>query len=309
MDVLNSLRAPYLLGFQNSSMMTAPLEQAYCHWLTKERYSGTGQIVELGCFLGSLSRALLNGLAENSVEAAREAKVQVYDHFHWDPVMSTWTEGLELSRRPKVGENYQWLYEEFMADSLSKLDISTIDFITQQPALSEPVEVLVVDVMKSLEIANNVAQAFFPKMIPGGMIVHQDYLHFYHGWIHLLTWRLRHRLKLSWLGARVALVALEVTEAIPEEECRVFQASPEEAADEIIEAYAWNRAVFPQTFEPVLRAAEVFLLIKSGLGDSLGMERYLEAKALGFSDQEAFQSMNEFCRDWDISWKGLDCAK
>ena len=294
---LQDLIGTYREGYTPASMMTPPIEQAYAHWLVREAYQGSGALVELGCFLGSLSRPLLNGLRENSAERAQSTALQVYDRFLWDSSMDEWTDKLKLKKRPADGESYEYLYEDFMQGYLDRLNIHTVDFIEEKPSTPN-IEVLVVDVMKGFEIADNVAQAFFPKVIPGGVIVHQDYMTFAHGWIHLLTWRLRDYLRPVWLSKWSAMTSFEVISPIDEADCFTFRSFPPESPDEILEAFQWNKEVFASSeeVEIVLSAAEVFFLIMSHHGDTVGYEKYREAESKGWLEHQAFKDMVKYCR-------------
>jgi|TARA_B110000438_G_scaffold115582_1_gene113234 hypothetical protein len=110
-EEIEKLRLNYREKYNQAQMMTAPVEHAYCHWLIKNHYTGHADIVELGCFLGSMSRALVNGLKENQTPSAHERKIQVYDRFVWIENMDQWTAGLKLENRPEIGSSYKPLYE------------------------------------------------------------------------------------------------------------------------------------------------------------------------------------------------------
>lgn len=46
--------------------------------------------------------------------------------------------------------------------------------------------------MKSWELANSVLRNFFPALRPGlSLVHHQDFVHFFTPWIHLIMYRLR----------------------------------------------------------------------------------------------------------------------
>jgi hypothetical protein len=76
--------------------MTSSNEQAYLRWLVARRFSGQGAIVELGCWLGSLTSSLAMGLRENPHHAVTKIHVRsvrlgtqhggdgfVRDYFRW----------------------------------------------------------------------------------------------------------------------------------------------------------------------------------------------------------------------------------
>jgi hypothetical protein len=302
---LDGLINRYTATYELASMMAPPVEQAYCHWVAQQCFKGRGELVELGCFLGSLSRPLLNGLGETKEAAASQSTLQVYDRFLWDSSMDHWARALQLEKRPVDGGSFQFLYEQFMEGYLDRLKIHCIDFTVEKPP-AETIEVLLVDVMKGFEITDNAAQAFFPKIIPGGLIIHQDYMNFAHGWIQVLTWRLRKHLRPVWVSPSSSMTAFEVISPIDEADCFVLESLPPPSPEIILEAYEWNRNEFPKEHEIVLEASEIFLLIMSGHGDTVGYDKYQAAKAKGWEKHHSFEHMIQFCKQWNFSWRGLE---
>jgi predicted O-methyltransferase YrrM len=63
--------------------MLSQEEKQYLTWLTAEKFEGWGAIVELGCWLGSSSIALAEGLRRRD----STAKIHSFDRFVWEPYM------------------------------------------------------------------------------------------------------------------------------------------------------------------------------------------------------------------------------
>jgi hypothetical protein len=53
-------------------------------WLARAAYRGDGAIVDLGCWLGGSTAALVDGLRENPRPAARSRRVQTCARIRWE---------------------------------------------------------------------------------------------------------------------------------------------------------------------------------------------------------------------------------
>ncbi len=303
----------YAGKYDPDTMMALPEEHAYVHWLVREKYTGRAGLVELGCFLGSMTRSLLAGLGENTAIPAERQRLAVYDRFLWFPAMKQWVEKDAGDAYPEIGDSYRYLFERKFEPVMDRLEIHEVDF--SDTVIDPPeVEILIIDVMKGFDIAENVAKSFFPKVIPGGVLFNQDYLHYVHGWIPLLTWHLRDHLKLAWLHPNpdVCTVVFEVTRSIPAEKCVTltdcFSMNPRIPRNpkEILEAFSWNRGLFPADKEPLLLASEIFLLAMTGYADPFARERLELADSRGWLEQTVFRDLlGRVSRmTWKNNWFG-----
>src|SRR5687768_3967310 len=59
--------------------MTKPAERQMFYWMTRDRYTGAGAVVELGCWLGAGTAALAAGLRDRG----RPARLVAVDRFVW----------------------------------------------------------------------------------------------------------------------------------------------------------------------------------------------------------------------------------
>lgn len=163
-----------------------------CNWFrtyAADIYSGAGAIVDLGCFVGSTTICLAQGLSAN--RAAKTAKIHAYDRFLWEDWMQSWWQAKALPAPELEADSF---LPEFL-----KQTSPWKDRIIVHPgdlALSSwdngPIEFLLVDVMKSSEVAEAIARSFFCFLVPGkSYVAHQDFAHSWTSWIHLLQFRLR----------------------------------------------------------------------------------------------------------------------
>jgi hypothetical protein len=163
-----------------------------CDWFrtyAADIYSGTGAIVDLGCFVGSTTICLAQGLSAN--RAAKTARIHAYDRFLWEDWMQSWWEAKGLPTPELEADSF---LPEFLKQTSPWKDQIIVH--PEDLAVSRwdngPIEFLLVDVMKSSDVAESVARNFFGFLIPGkSYIAHQDFAHSWTSWIHLLQFRLR----------------------------------------------------------------------------------------------------------------------
>lgn len=198
--------------------MTSLTERAYFAWHAREIFAGRGEIVDLGAWFGSTTATLASGLAENHRLAARRRSVHAYDRFVWEDWMSDY-DGLAAFGPYVPGDSFLAEFERVVAPWRDRIEVHASD-LEAEVWNGDPIEVLLVDAMKSWSLAEHITATFFGALIAGtGYVIHQDFANAYTPWIHLLTYRLR--------------THLEVAEDIPGSETVVFRvARPLEAGSE-----------------------------------------------------------------------------
>ena len=96
--------------------MTTRWEQAYLRRYAQKKYSGQGEIVDLGCWLGSSTTALAMGLKNNRKVNAQERRIHAYDLFIWD---SQWEKTYRnipwKTKKPKNGDTFLDEYMEIIS--------------------------------------------------------------------------------------------------------------------------------------------------------------------------------------------------
>jgi hypothetical protein len=163
-----------------------------CDWFrtyAADIYSGAGAIVDLGCFVGSTTISLAQGLRSN--RAAKTSKIHAYDNFLWEDWMQRWWEAQGLAP-PELED------DSFLSEFLKRTSPWKDQIIVHREDLAVsrwddgPIEFLLVDAMKSSELAQSITRNFFRFLIPGkSHVAHQDFAHWLTSWIHLLQFRLR----------------------------------------------------------------------------------------------------------------------
>jgi hypothetical protein len=180
-------------GLQDLCGMTWLSERKYLQDYAQNDYSGAGEIVELGCWLGSLTVPLLLGLKQNKVAAKGFDTVHAYDLFQWSAWMEPHYNEKMFSRHPKPGESFlaEFLHQVLPYDTEGRLVVHAGDLL-RAGWCGRKIEMLVVDVMKSWDLANGVLKDFYSCLIPGqSYVFHQDFSHCWTPWIHLIQYHLR----------------------------------------------------------------------------------------------------------------------
>src|SRR5262249_37972012 len=90
--------------------MTNYNEQEYLRQYASKTYSGAGDIVDLGCWLGATTIALAQGLAENRKGSSLTTKIHAYDLFVWQTWMDRYAD--QCTNRYHRGESFLGEFEQ-----------------------------------------------------------------------------------------------------------------------------------------------------------------------------------------------------
>jgi hypothetical protein len=250
-------------------------------------YTGAGAIVDLGCFVGSSTIAFAEGLLANDKVA--DSRVHAYDRFVWNDFFKAWWEKKALPS-PRV------IDDSILAEFLHRTSRWKDQIVVHQEDLNRtrwngaPIEFLLIDAMKSAELAEAIARAFYPYLMPGvSYVAHQDFWHYFTSWIHLLQFRLRD--------------CFEVVADVPKSGTVVFRCLKTPTADdlsglpfssapsrEIEEAFAYSLGLVSEDKWPNIIAAKAMAYIHRGELDKaqeLLKETYAGTQSLGLEKVRA----------------------
>lgn len=160
--------------------MIQPEEADYYVWLGGH-YTGRGEVVEIGPWLGASTVHILDGLAPNPEFGDR--RLNVYDDFVW---RSVWMDpGLpDVGRRPDNGESFQPLFEEYTAEYATRMEVRRCRLATEPANASlpefgwdgRPIEFAFIDTGRHMEINQVWWERLEPAFIPGvTLLVLQDW--------------------------------------------------------------------------------------------------------------------------------------
>lgn len=159
--------------------MLVPDELRLLNHLAEEYYSGTGVIVDAGCFLGGSTVALTEGLLRNPRrQRLGGAKlVHSFDRFE----VEEWTRGVFFPAETPAGESFRAQFEQNVAHYADLVEVHAGD-VSSQEWRGGPIEILFIDLAKHWTVCDWVTWQFFPHLIPGrSIVIQQDYL--YHHWV------------------------------------------------------------------------------------------------------------------------------
>lgn len=165
-----------------------------CGTLARE---SDGRIWDLGAFLGASGLALAHGWSDPALSPSwggpgRFRPVISVDRFIVEQPLDRFV-GAELAARHPVGSSSTSLVEELLGAELGLIEMRVADAVEVFPAPDEAPSVLFVDVMKTIEVADHVFAAFFPRLVVGSVVVHQDYFHHGLPFIKVVMESLAHR--------------------------------------------------------------------------------------------------------------------
>ena len=169
--------------------MTTEQELAYLESYASEIYSGDGEIVDLGCWLGATTVSLAKGLSRNPKSISSSRRIHAFDTFKWEAWMDGFVADPEISLQQE--ESFLPVFEKRVEPWSQFIEVHAGD-LCEIGWRSADIEFLFIDAMKSWQSANSIVKEFFTSLIVNkSFVVHQDFAHYYTPWIHLINYRFR----------------------------------------------------------------------------------------------------------------------
>ena len=166
----NAQAGSYALG------MLGLEERKLLYQLARYTYTGKGAVVELGSFCGASTCCLAAGMRDNPRAAGRH--VDSYDCFIAseqylvDFIRSQFGETLHL------GQSFDAIFRRATAEFADLIEVHAGDLLEQSWPSGVPIEILFVDVAKTLALSGKVLTEFFQHLTPGeSIVIHQDFYH------------------------------------------------------------------------------------------------------------------------------------
>jgi predicted O-methyltransferase YrrM len=166
-------------------------ELNYLKWLGTQ-VQGTGRVIDLGCFLGGSTSALLSGLdpsisiiSYDSFEAPESnypLLIKLLDQFGLQAGSRFLDQFLEctLAWKDRIDIRDGWIP-----------DFTERDFARRIYPESEPIELLFCDIAKTWGVHLAVLHTFGPHLVPHSTVVQQDFFDVQTPWIPVHMWQLR----------------------------------------------------------------------------------------------------------------------
>ena len=167
--------------------MTCESEQLWLRNYAENVYTGTGEIIELGPWMGSYTIPLATGLMKRKFLLPHR-KVHSFDCFIWIKWMDSQRAGIWHPWKP--GESFLPEYMKRIGYLAPYVEVHAGDLL--DVTWDWPVEFICVDAMKSWELTNAILRQFYTKLLLDiGRVFHQDYKFEGCPWIHLVHWVLK----------------------------------------------------------------------------------------------------------------------
>jgi hypothetical protein len=221
-------------------------EQVWCRWFGREVYKGIGAVVEWGPWLGSLTQSYCEGLDNNPAVAGLKKFVYVYDLFDWSPIFEAWAKGSSHAHRFKEGEDFHDYFCELHRGHEQFLNIRRAD-LSREIWTGRPIEWIINDAVKSLEIGTNLFRHWVPGMIPGkSWIAHQDYLWSNNSFIQVYMYLMRDSFIYEYTVPNACMVVFKnVKECDPRSLVGCGLDGEKLSRDLINETFDWSKKMLP----------------------------------------------------------------
>lgn len=241
--------------------MTTKTEQDYFAGYGEKIYSGRGEIVDLGCWFGSTTIPLIEGLLKNPAFLNSNKKVYAYDLFIWYDWMNPSVTGTNLVGKYKAGDSFLEEFKSRTARYASYIEICGGD-LTQIGWSGQKIEFLLIDAMKSWELSNAILKYFFISLVPNvSYILQQDFANYFVSWIHLLQWKFRDYFELVEEVPKSSSVVFKYTKEIPRDLLSKNYSFESFDEKEVDEAYSyWINLISPEKLPNVAAAKAMFYL-------------------------------------------------
>jgi hypothetical protein len=154
-------------------------EIQYLYYLAKRQYSGRGVIVDCGPLAGASTMAFVSGVP-------RGTKIHVYDLWSFCP---GWEEFFPR-RLHNAGDDLLPEFLSNLGEFRSAVTTHKGDLAAQHWR-DEPIELMFIDAAKTPQVMHRLVGEFFPCLVPGAFVVHQDYVCSQCPWIHVAVMMLR----------------------------------------------------------------------------------------------------------------------
>lgn len=161
--------------------MLGPEERRCLFWIARDFFKERGAIVDAGAFIGASAFCFASGLSNSSHRGSRV--IHSFDYFR--AIDDYVAQSLSTDLRPTAPtEDYLDIFEWQTAKYREMIAVYAGDFNLHQWS-GAPIEVLFIDIAKTQQLNSHLVRQMFPCLIPNGLVIHQDYFHCWHPYIHI----------------------------------------------------------------------------------------------------------------------------
>ena len=161
--------------------MLGPEELQFLYHSAQRHYTGAGEIVDAGAFLGGSAAAMGAGLRDNPNVAQKTRRIYSYDFFEFTDFHRPYIGGRGL----EAGDDTLPLFREFTRTLERHITVTKGD-ICAQTWPDRNIEILFVDFTQHWDQHEFLVRTFYPHLIPGqSLVIHQDYVFTVCYWLHV----------------------------------------------------------------------------------------------------------------------------
>ncbi len=175
-DNVQPWRAPDAQAGSYAPGMLGLDERRLLYHLARNNYTGEGAVVELGAFCGASTSCLAAGLRDNPLAASRQ--VDSFDNFiASEPYLVDFLR-TQFRETVELGKSFEAIYRRSIAPFADRVRVHKGDLLDHKWPADDPIEILFVDVAKTLALSGKVLTEFFTRLIPGkSLVIQQDFYH------------------------------------------------------------------------------------------------------------------------------------
>jgi hypothetical protein len=246
-----------------------------------------GAVVDLGCWMGSTTLSLVHGL---ETAGCKEEIVYGFDRFLWDDWMDEYHPVVACEYLP--GESFLPEVRRRVKPHAHRVRLVPADLTTYQWQ-DGAIKLLLVDAMKTWVLGASITRSFFLSLVPGALVIHQDYKCYDTPWIPLIQFRLRDLFLFTHGVRKGCTVAFELREKIPPERVAAAADFTAVTPDEIDAAVSWSADLLGESGKGWMAGCHIMyhLFIRAAAAARRIAESYLSAGIVrqgGFSEALRF---------------------
>ena len=251
------LRPKWLMG------MTTHDEQDYYRKAAEDVCEIHGEIVDLGCWLGSTTISLLDGCSTSD----QTQNVWAFDTFIWEEYMDCMNANKQKTKKYKVGDNFKPEFVEKIGDRINRVNLCETDLVGYKwvgDASKENgsrIKLLSIDVMKSPQLMKSVVENFYTNLTLGAVVIHQDYKHWYASWIHCLQYALRHHFDVEHEVTNGTTVSFKLFKPIQSYELGLATRFHELVCQEIEDVFEWSKSIVSKENRSQIHLAHIMAYV------------------------------------------------
>lgn len=278
---------PYLLPYYGTDTiegLTTKWEQGYLQWYCKNKYSGRGEIVDLGCYLGASTISEAKGLDKNRQVQLKDGRIHAYDIFVFMPDnkgMTPYFKNTSLEGKYQEGDSFLDEFRERITPWANLIEVHPGDLTQIGWNQEKGIEILHNDASKNWDLTNSILHNFYPSLIPGvSIVIEQDFAHFGVPWLHLIRYFLKDYFEPVGHLPLSGSVIFKYQKGIPNELLKKSYSFDLFSRNDINSAFNYSVSLVSQEMQSNVLAAKVMLYIHLGNLEQAWQE-LLEAKNMG----------------------------